>query len=469
MAQKQHKILIVDDDPEIVWYLTRLMDKFGIEYDSAGSGEEALEKFDRGGYDLMLLDITMPGISGIDVLRVLNEKKVKIPVIILSAYENVNYAVESTKLGAYDYLVKPVDEEKLRITVLNALKTKELEAEVKILRKKLKEDDGDKIISQDDGFMKLIGTAKKIAEYDVSVLVIGESGTGKELVATAIHNNSLRKDGPFVSIDCATLPDNLVESELFGHEKGSFTGATESKTGRFEMANGGTLFLDEIGNLSVNVQKKLLRVLQERKIVRIGGKKTIDLDIRVITATNVDLKEAVKKGEFREDLYHRINEFYIELPPLRMRGSDIVLLTHHFIEKYNSKFNKNVKGADEEVMEFFMLYDWPGNVRELENAIKHAIIMAGEFITKNNLPKSLVDRTVPLAAAGGGNVAGKMSFEIGDEVVPMKESLAKVREQVEREIILKALAKFKWNKTKVAEALQVDYKTLYNKMKEYGM
>jgi DNA-binding NtrC family response regulator len=417
----------------------------------------------------MLLDITMPGISGIDVLRVLNEKKVKIPVIILSAYENVNYAVESTKLGAYDYLVKPVDEEKLRITVLNALKTKELEAEVKILRKKLKEDDGDKIISQDDGFMKLIGTAKKIAEYDVSVLVIGESGTGKELVATAIHNNSLRKDGPFVSIDCATLPDNLVESELFGHEKGSFTGATESKTGRFEMANGGTLFLDEIGNLSVNVQKKLLRVLQERKIVRIGGKKTIDLDIRVITATNVDLKEAVKKGEFREDLYHRINEFYIELPPLRMRGSDIVLLTHHFIEKYNSKFNKNVKGADEEVMEFFMLYDWPGNVRELENAIKHAIIMAGEFITKNNLPKSLVDRTVPLAAAGGGNVAGKMSFEIGDEVVPMKESLAKVREQVEREIILKALAKFKWNKTKVAEALQVDYKTLYNKMKEYGM
>jgi len=344
-----------------------------------------------------------------------------------------------------------------------------LETEVKILRKKIKGEDADEeIITRHPGFMKTVETAEKIAGYEVSVLLLGESGTGKELVARTIHRNSQRKDGAFISIDCATLPDNLVESELFGHEKGSFTGATEAKTGRFELANGGSLFLDEIGNLSLNVQKKLLRVLQERKIVRIGGKKTIDLDIRVITATNVDLNEAVKKGEFRDDLFHRINEYYLELPPLRTRGDDVLLLANRFIMKYDLKFGKNVKDVDDEVKRIFMDYSWPGNVRELENTIKHAIIMADNVITMANLPKSLTDRAMMEPSYGTADVSGYGQGEDG-EILSLKDACGRAREQIEKEMIMKALNKYKWNKTKVAEALKVDYKTLYNKMKEYGL
>jgi DNA-binding NtrC family response regulator len=470
MDPKTHKILIVDDDPEIVWYISSLVKKFGYDFESASNGEACLSKIEKTAFDMVILDITMPGMSGVDVMKQMNERGFKAPVIILSAYENVSFAVETTKLGAYDYLVKPVDEEKFRVTVQNALKTRELETEIKLLRKKIKgEDSEEEIITGHPGFSKVVETARKIAGYEVSVLLLGESGTGKELVAKTIHRNSQRKEGLFVSIDCATLPDNLVESELFGHEKGSFTGATEAKTGRFELANGGSLFLDEIGNLSLNVQKKLLRVLQERKIVRIGGRKTIDLDIRVITATNVDLNEAVKKGEFRDDLFHRINEYYLELPPLRGRGDDVLLLAGRFIMKYNLKFEKNVKEIDDEVKQIFMDYSWPGNVRELENTIKHAIIMADTYITKANLPKSLTDRVAGGEHYGQPGMEGGAGGSDSGEILPLKDACGRAREQIEREMIVRALNKFKWNKTKVSEALKVDYKTLYNKMKEYGL
>lgn len=466
MDQINSRILVIDDDPEIVWYLSKLMEKFGFECETASGGEEGLTMLEKGNFDLVVLDITMPGMTGIDVLKQINERGIKVPVIILSAYESVGYAVETTKLGAYDYLVKPVNEEKLRITVQNALKTRELETEVKILRKKLKvESDEIEFISNDPAVINVLETVRKIANYDVSVLVIGESGTGKELIAKIIHKNSRRSTGAFISIDCATLPENLVESELFGHEKGAFTGANEAKTGRLELANGGTLFLDEIGNLSVNTQKKLLRVLQERKIMRIGGKKTIDLDIRIITATNVDLKESVKKGEFRDDLYHRLNEFYIEIPPLRDRSGDTDLLASHFILFYSRKFSKKVDGISEEVSEMFKKYSWPGNVREFENSIKHSLIMADGIIKKENLPKSLLD------GMNAGNAEKESSWHASDadENMSLKEACGKARETIEREMILKALEKYKFNKTKVAEVLQVDYKTLYNKMKEYGL
>jgi DNA-binding NtrC family response regulator len=464
-----HKILIIDDDPEIVWYLSKLVEKFGYESESATGGEEALKMMEDNGYDMVLLDITMPGISGLDVMRQLSERDFKSPVVILSAYENVNYAVETTKLGAYDYLVKPVNEEKLRLTIQNALKTRDLETEVTALRKKVNGAQAeDEIITQHTEFSKVVDTMRKIAGYEVSVLILGESGTGKELAAQTIHKNSRRKSGPFISIDCATLPENLVESELFGHEKGAFTGAIESRIGRFEMANGGSLFLDEIGNLSLNVQKKLLRVLQERSIVRLGGKKSIDLDIRIITATNVDLKESIKKGEFRDDLYHRINEYELELPPLRERGHDAALLASRFILRYNVKFGKDVKDLDDDVKEIFRMYSWPGNVRELENTIKHAIIMADNYITKANLPKSLLD-----AVESGENCGIKegtgVSMMPDGEIMSLKDACGKARELVEKDMIIKALKKFKWNKTKVAEVLKVDYKTLYNKMKEYGL
>lgn len=459
MTFSQHKILIVDDDHEIMWYLGKLMEKFGYSYEVASCGNEAIIATEKNNFDVIILDINMPDISGVEVMKKLKEKNVSTVVIILSAYENVSYAVETTKLGAYDYLVKPIDEEKLRITLQNAIKTKELESEVYELRKKIRGEEDGEIYTQYPEFQKLIDTIKKIAAYDVSILILGESGTGKELVARTIHKNSKRKDGPFISIDCATLPDNLVESELFGYEKGAFTGAIDSKSGRFELANGGTLFLDEIGNLSLNVQKKLLRVLQERKIMRLGGKKVIDLDIRIIAATNVNLKEAVKKGEFREDLYHRLNEFYVELPPLRERTGDIELLIGHFISKFNAKFGKNVKAVDEEVKNILLNYNWPGNVRELENVIKHAVIIAEDSITKTCLPKNLFTSSTD-------EINDKFSI---NGIMPLKVACNKVVEQVEKEMILRALKEYKYNKTKVAEVLQIDYKTLYNKIKEYGI
>ncbi|MCX8042459.1 MAG: sigma-54 dependent transcriptional regulator, partial [Thermodesulfobacteriaceae bacterium] len=296
----------------------------------------------------------------------------------------------------------------------------------------------------------------------LSVLITGESGTGKELIAKYIHYNSPRKNNPFISIDCATLPENLFESELFGYEKGAFTGALDSKIGRFELANGGTLFLDEIGNLPVNIQKKLLRVLQEKKIMRIGGKKTIDLDVRIVCATNINLIEAIKKGEFRDDLYHRLNEFSVELPPLRERIGDINLLIDKFIQKLNNKYNKNIKAVSEEALSILNSYNWPGNVRELENAIKHAIIIAeNDIIEKHHLPKHILFNKI-------NDIKSNFNNE-NIEIMPLKDALQKYRIKVEKEIIIKALEYYKWNKTKVAEVLDIDYKTLYNKIKEYGI
>ncbi len=465
-----YKILIVDDDEQIAWHLSKFIEKSGWQHEYVSDPKAAIKAIMENEYDLVLLDIQFEGINaGVEVMRAMKEKELAVPVIVMSAYENVSVAVETTKLGAYDYLVKPLNEEKLRLTIQNALKTKDLEREVKILKKRLKAENQPEIIGGSAEFLAAVDMAKKIAGYDVSVLILGESGTGKELIARTIHNYSLRKDGPFISIDCATLPDNLVESELFGHEKGAFTGATDSKPGRFEMANGGTLFLDEIGNLSVNVQKKLLRVLQERKITRLSGKKTIDLDIRVITATNVDLKAAINSGEFRDDLFHRINEFYLEIPALRKRGDDILLLANHFIKLYAGKFGKQVTGLDNEAAEFFMSYQWPGNVRELENSIKHSILMAEGKIGIKDLPKSLIEKPARKQELPFAQTPAEKTPDSEEQVMPLKEAFGKIREEVEKDLILKALEKFKWNKKRVSEALQIDYKTLYNKMKEYGI
>jgi len=452
------KILIVDDDEQIAWHLAKFIEKLGLKHEYASNPQAALELMEKNEFDLVLLDIQFEGVNeGVDVLRAMNEQGIQIPVIVMSAYENVSVAVETTKLGAYDYLVKPLNEEKLRLTVANALKTKKLEHEVKALKKRLKAENEPEIIGNSREFAELVETARKIAGYDVSVLILGESGTGKEMIARTIHNNSLRKDGPFISIDCAALPDNLVESELFGHEKGAFTGAVESKPGRFEMADGGTLFLDEIGNLSVNVQKKLLRVIEERKLNRLGGKKTLDLDIRLITATNVDLKEAVTKGEFREDLLHRINEFHIEIPPLRSRGEDIILLANHFIKQYGAKFGKNVGGLTPEAEALFAAYQWPGNVRELENAVIHSVLLARDRIALKDLPKSIT----------GGAKAKKE--KAAHAIMPLKEAFGKIKNEVEMDLIVRALEASGGNMKRTAEALQIDYKTLFNKLKEYGI
>ncbi|MEI7542787.1 MAG: sigma-54 dependent transcriptional regulator [bacterium] len=467
MEKTPKRILIVDDDIEIIWYLEKLLTRFGYESENAASGSVALEKMKFNKYDLVLLDIYLPDMLGTDLMLRMNESKLKYPVIILSAHEDVHLAVETTKLGAFDYLVKPVDEERLGLVIRNLLEKMQLENKVAVLTNQLNaRETQEEIVTEDEAFMKIIKTAKEIADFEVSAMIFGESGTGKELIARAIHNNSRRKNGPFVVIDCATLPDNLVESELFGHEKGSFTNAIDTRIGRFEMANGGSIFLDEIGNLSLNVQTKLLHVLQEKTIIRVGGKQNINLDVRIITATNINLNEAVKKNIFRDDLLQRINEFYIELPPLRERGDDIRLLSNYFLLNYNIKFNKNVKTIDDEVVDVFYSYSWPGNVRELQNTIKHSLLMASSSINKACLPKNLLYR---VEAEKHDITTVDIINNDSEEIKSLKSVSGEAKAFSEKTAIIKALKKFKWNKVKVAKALMIDYKTLHNKIREYEL
>lgn len=463
MENSNYRILVVDDDDEILWIMKKFMESNGYNFKILKSGKELCEILLKENFDLILLDINMPELTGIDVMKFMKENNIKIETIIISAYENVDYVVQTIKLGAYDYLIKPIDEDRLKLTIENCLGKIKLQNEIANLKDKIKElDYANNIITNYDGMKKIISNLQNIAKYDISVLIIGESGTGKELIARYIHENSHRKDKPFISIDCATLPENLFESELFGYEKGAFTGAIEGKIGRLEMAYGGTLFLDEVGNLSLTIQKKLLRVLQEKKVMRIGGKKNINLDFRIISATNVNLVEAISKGEFREDLYHRLNEILIELPPLRERIGDINILVNHFIDKFNKLFNKKILKISDEALRNLNNYKWSGNVRELENCIKQAVVICdSNTIESKHLPKYLINNY--------NNIFSFNNNFDNNEVIPLKKALEKYRNKVEKEIILKALNQYKWNKTKVAEALEIDYKTLYNKMKEYGI
>jgi DNA-binding NtrC family response regulator len=368
----------------------------------------------------------------------------------------VKTAVEAMKLGAYDYLTKPVPNDRLKIIIEHALQTRSLSLEVGLLKAELqKEWNIDSIVGNCLGMQEVINSVRKVAGYDITVLIRGESGTGKELVARAIHYASPRANKPFVAVDCATLPEALVESELFGYEKGAFTGADYPKLGRFEMANEGTIFLDEIGNMSPHIQVKLLRVLQEREIEHLGGKKPVKVNVRVIAATNVDLEGAIQHGRFRDDLYHRLNVFTIFLPPLRERGDDVVILSKYFLQKFNKEFDKDIKGISKKVMELFKTYQWPGNARELENTIKSAIIMADDEIELSHLPSTIRNQ-------GETVVSPPLTGSL-------KEMVKHVTAKVEKDAIVKALKESHWNKRKAARKLSIDYKTLYNKINEYDI
>ncbi len=442
----KEKILIADDEIGIRELLHELL-KDNYEVETAEDGEEAILKIAQMQPDLILLDIRMPKKTGLDVLQYLKDNNIDTRAIIVTADRDLNSAIKAMKLGAYDYVVKPFENEKIITMIKNALKSHQLEKEVKLLKQEIeKQYNFNNIIGQSKAMQSVYELINKVLDNDTTVLITGESGTGKEVIAKAIHYNGKRKDYPFIAVDCASIPETLIESELFGHEKGAYTGATNRKKGKFEIANKGTLFLDEIGNLRLDVQAKLLRVLQEKEIYRVGGNERIKVNVRIIAATNADLEKLIKEGKFREDLYYRLNVVPIKLPPLRERKDDIPLLIQHFLNKYNKEYNKNVK-FNNEVIKILYDYPWPGNVRELENLVQRMVVIStSPIITVNDLPQNIISTT-----------------NITSDIIKPGMSL----DDVEKIFILETLKKFNFNLSKTAKILGITRKTLHNKIDKY--
>lgn len=453
-STSKYSILVVDDDKNIGKMIEINLRK-AKEYDvrTATSGEACLKIIGEELPDLILLDIQMPGIDGIETLKRLRDIEPRIPVVMMSAHATIEKAVQSMKLGAYDFITKPFASDRLLVTVKNALMTSSLQKEINELRSELRSKyNFDNIIGQSGRMQEVFRAMEKIIDSNVTVLIQGESGTGKELIARAIHyQGQKRANKPFVAVNCSALPESLLESELFGHEKGAFTGASGKRIGKFEIANGGTIFLDEIGLMSQMTQAKLLRVLQEREFERVGGNELVNVDVRVISATNVDLEEAVKNGQFREDIYYRISVFPIKLPALRERKEDIPLLAAYFLDKYGAQEGKEIEGIAPDALELLMAYNWPGNVRELENAMERAVLLAttGE-ITPKDLPNSV--------------------RAIGEKKMYEKDAtLSSWIEKLEEEALRQALLECEGNISKTAKKLGIGRATIYRKAKKYGL
>ncbi len=451
-------ILIIDDSPEILTQFHNFLKEEGFEVDTALDGQSGIAKIEKKFYDLIVTYLKMPGIDGMQVLKYIQENSPDSLCIILTGYGTVKNAVEAIKLGAFDYLPKPIKLDEILITLKRALEYRNLRRENINLKSQLKRKYRfENIIGDSEKMQKVFEVIEKVADSDSTILILGESGTGKELIAKAIHYNSYRRDGPFIPVNCAAIPSELLESELFGHEKGAFTNAIRTRIGRFEMANGGTIFLDEIGDMSPVLQSKLLRVLQDRQFERIGGIKTIKTDIRVIAATHQDLKLAVEQKRFREDLYYRLNVIPIHLPPLRERKSDIPLLAHHFLEHFNKTKKKKIKGFTKEAIEKLMQYNWPGNVRELENTIERVVILLdGDFITPQDLPEKFQNLT-------RDNLLQEII--IPDAGISLEEAV----NEFEKRLILQALQKTGWIKNKAARLLNLNRTTLIEKIKRQNI
>jgi two-component system response regulator HydG len=445
------KILIVDDDHDICMLLSRFLSKNDFKTREAYKGSEALSILKEDKYDLVLCDFRLPDIDGVELLTQIKEINPATAIIIITGYSDVKIAVKAIKLGAFDYVTKPIHPEEILSTINKALVAKPVQnvtsTEIKDKRYIKGNSKKDKIVQKHIDL---------VAPTDMSVIINGETGTGKEMVAGTIHQKSKRADKPFIAIDCGALPKDLAGSEFFGHEKGAFTGAVGTKIGNFELANGGTLFLDEIGNLSYDIQVKLLRVLQEKKFRRVGGIKDISTDVRIIAASNEDLKKAYEDGKFREDLYHRLNEFAIEVAPIRKRKEDIMKFAEHFLSMANGELGKNVTGFTEETEQVILNYPWYGNLRELKNVIKRAVLLCTEdAIDLECLPQEIVD------------YSDQVTYDFSEtEGNADLKSAAKV---AERDAIVNALDQTNYNKTKAARMLNIDRKTLYNKLKSYNI
>jgi two-component system response regulator HydG len=489
------KILIIDDDKDLCFVLKRFLSKHGFEVLEATTGKTALELLESVEPNLILCDFRLEDMSGSSILKKIKEKYPAVPVIIITGYSNIKTAVEVMKLGAMDYVTKPLLPDEILLTIRKALANKtsderppsetaapsqdgELsikeQERIALLNAKQRVESGSHIFGDSPDFKNILNQIDLVAPTNYSIIIYGESGSGKEVIAQEIHKRSRRNHKPFIAIDCGTLSRELAGSELFGHEKGSFTGAIGQKIGSFELANGGTIFLDEIANLPYDVQVQLLRVTQERKMRRVGGTKDIDLDVRIIVASNKKLWDAARTGQFREDLYHRFNEFQINVPPLRERVNDIMVFANHFLVQTNRELGKNVKRFSPEVEEVFKKYVWHGNLRELKNVVKRATLMSdGSSIDIKSIPFELVNyrklqfdnasETVnPVAAAPRETVA------VANASTPVREpGLKSVSIDAEYEWILETLKKVDFNKSKAAKLLKIDRKTLYNKIKQY--
>ena len=449
---REDRILVVDDEENMRHLLSVILEKEGYHIDEASNGKDALQFLDHQHYDFILTDIRMPKMNGLEFLENLTKLQTDALCIVMSAYGNVDTAIEAMKKGAYDYISKPFKPDEVILTLRKAGERQKLYRENKHLKYEVnKVHSIDSIISKSPLMLNILRAIEKISEYKTTILITGESGTGKELVARAVHQSSPRSNQPFVAINCGALPEHLLESELFGHVKGAFTGASSTKKGLFEEAHMGTIFLDEIGELPYPLQVKLLRVLQEDEIRKVGDTKNQPIDTRVVAATIRNLEQETKKGNFREDLFYRLNVLPIHVPPLRDRKEDIVVLVEHFINQLNEKFNLKVKGISQESMDLLYNYSWPGNVRELENTIERAIVLTeGTTIEKTCLPPDLVH--------------GKKSadFSLGDDL-----SIKKATKSLEKNLILKALDATKGNRTRAAKLLEISHRALLYKMKEY--
>lgn len=457
------KILVVDDEENIRTIIKRAFQKEGFIVNTASSGNEALKELSKTSYDLVITDLKMPDGDGINLLKQIHSLYPETMVMVITAYASTESAVEAMKAGAIDYIVKPINIEELRIIVRNALEKKILKEENIRLKKELYEKYSfHNLIGKSKKIREIFSLIEKIAPTNSTVLITGESGTGKELVAKAIHFSSLRKDQPFVSINCGALPENLLESELFGHVKGSFTGAYTDKKGLFEIAHKGTILLDEISEMSLWMQVKLLRVLQEKKIRRVGGTEEKEVDVRIIASTNVDLSEKIKEGKFREDLYYRLNVIRINLPPLRDRREDIPLLVEHFIKIYNQKTGKNIKGIKEDALKILEAYHWPGNVRELENCIERAVV----FETSDYITVDSIDENIKLFVLSNSFSFPSISIPaITEEGIDFESYI----DQVRKKLIEEALAVSNNEFLKASQLLKMSYRSFRYYVKKLGI
>jgi two-component system response regulator HydG len=451
---KKNSILVVDDDSAHRTMLQTLLSGWGYTIFEADDGTSAIDQVHGQPFDLILMDIRMIKVSGLEALTAIRAYNPAIPIVLMTAYASVETAVEALKSGAYDYLPKPLNFDELKITIERAMDHSDLKEENRLLRESLDTQfDSQDIIGRSSSMVKVLETVAQVAPSEATVLITGESGTGKEIIAGAIHHNSLRKNGPYIKINCAAITETLLESELFGHEKGAFTGAYKRKEGRFRQADGGSLFLDEISEMSMAMQAKLLRVIQEREITRVGGEKVIDVDVRVMAATNKELLEEIESRRFREDLYYRLNVVSLNIPPLRDRREDIPLLAQHFLKMFSEKNNKEIKGFTPQAMDNFLKYGWPGNVRELMNAVERGVVLAQT--------EYLDERVLSVASKVEEFEAEMISKNGIPGDIPLDE--------IERVAILKALGLAEGNKSEAARRLGITRQTLLKKLKKYGV
>jgi len=452
----KRSIMVVDDDPSVRSYLSDFLTSCGYIVECAESGDEAVARLTAGYVPSVIVqDIVMPGINGIEVLE--NVKKINpaIPVIILSAAGQIKTVVDAMKMGAADFLVKPFEEQELGLAIENVVEKQKLKEEVKTLKRQLDSYDSGDILSTNPKVLKIKEIAKHVADTDVPVLITGESGVGKEVLGRYIHSHSCRYDKPFVKVNCAALPNELLESELFGYERGAFTGAINDKPGKFELADKGTLLLDEIGEMTPHLQAKLLHVLQDSEYTRLGGKRTIRVDARVLASTNVNLEEHVANGTFREDLYFRLNVIRIDIPPLRERREDIPVLCNYFLCRYRERYKSPVEEISPALMDSFLRYDWPGNVRQLENAVKRYLILPDMNVKLTEMKEQTQSN------------ASAVPVKPKEDKMSLKDVGTRAAEQAERELVLRVLEETSWNRKQAARRLNICYKALLNKLKRW--